>query len=93
MKIGKHTKFMLDFVGEFVSGEMTRYFFDLDYSGYCIEHFPFMERESAKLARKFADTIDVAYDSGSEQNLSDKAFRKRMKDALRDFNDPYLYDF
>jgi len=93
MKIGKHTAFMLEFVGEFVSGEMSRQFFDLDYSGYCIEHFPFMERESTKLARKFADTIDAAYELGSEQNLSDKAFRKRMKDALRDFNDPYLYDF
>jgi len=93
MKIGKHTAFMLDFVGEFANGEMPRQFFDLDYSGYCIEHFPHMVRENRRLADKFADTIEAAYSIGSEQNLSDKAFRKRMKDALRDFNDPHLYDF
>jgi len=93
MKVGKHTAFMLEFVEEFVSGDMTRQFFDLDYSGYCIEHFPHMELENKKLARKFADTIDVAYEIGSERNLSDKAFRKSMRDALRDFYDPHLYDF
>jgi len=93
LKAGKHTAFMLEFVAEFANGEMSRQFFDLDYSGYCIEHFPYMQSENGKLARKFADTIDAAYDFGSEQNQSDKAFRKTMKDTLRDFNDPHLYDY
>ena len=92
MKIGKHTAFMLEFVEEFANGKMPRQFFDLDYSGYCIEHFPYMESENGKLARKFADTIDVAYDLGSERGMSDAAFRKQMRNALRDFNDPHLYD-
>ena len=92
MKVGKHTAFMLEFVGEFANGEMPRQFFDLDYSGYCIEHFPHMQRESGKLATKFADTIDAAYEYGSERGLDDKAFRRQMKKALRDFNDPLLYD-
>jgi hypothetical protein len=83
---------MLNFVTEFAEGEMPRQFFDLDYSWYCIEHFPAMELESKKLARKFADTLDVAYELGSERNLSDKAFRKAMKNALRDFHEPYLTD-
>jgi len=66
LKLGKHTTFMLELVEEFENGKMPRQFFDLDYSGYCIEHFPYMEFENGKLARKFADTIDVAYELGSE---------------------------
>ena len=92
MKTGKHTAFMLEFVEEFASGQMPRQFFDLDYSGYCIEHFPCMESENGKLARKFADTIDAAYELGSARGMSDAVFRKHMKNALRDFNDPHLYD-
>jgi len=49
-----------------------------------------MELENKKLARKFADTIDRAYELWRDQG--DKAFRKKMKDALRDFYDPYLCD-
>jgi len=84
---------MLEFVQEFADGEMPRQFFDPDYSGYYIEHFPYMESENGKLARRFADTVDAAYEIGSERNLGDKAFRKSMKGALRDFYDPHLYDF
>jgi hypothetical protein len=58
MNFKKHTAFMIDFISDFVNGEIERYFFDLDYSAYVIEHFPHMERENAKFADKFANTID-----------------------------------
>jgi hypothetical protein len=54
MKVGKHTKFMIDFISEFISGETDRYFFGLDYSAYVIEHFPYMEFENSELADRFA---------------------------------------
>jgi hypothetical protein len=57
MKTGKHTAFMIDFISDFVNGKIDRYFFDLDYSAYVIEHFPGMERENAIFADRFANTM------------------------------------
>jgi len=34
MNYKKHTAFMIDFISDFVNGEIERYFFDLDYSAY-----------------------------------------------------------
>ena len=44
MKVGKHTAFMLDFVSDFVDGDISRDHFEMDYYGYLIEHFPMMEK-------------------------------------------------
>ena len=52
MKIGKHTAFMIDFISDFVNKDLERLFFDLDYSAYVIEHFPYMEFENPKLAER-----------------------------------------
>ncbi|UWG95924.1 hypothetical protein LPY66_13510 [Dehalobacter sp. DCM] len=48
MKVGKHTAFMIDFVSDFADGKISRYLFELDYSGYVIEHFPKMKKEDAR---------------------------------------------
>ena len=82
MKFKKHTAFMIDFISDFVNGELERYFFDLDYSGYVIEHFPHMEIENAKLADKFAYTIDRVYERGTSLGLSDEHFRIEISNAL-----------
>ena len=82
MKFKKHTAFMIEFISDFVNGEIKRYFFDLDYSAYVIEHFPHMEIEHAKLADKFACTIDRAYERGTDLGLSDEAFRVEISNAL-----------
>lgn len=57
---------------DFVNGELERYFFDLDYSAYVIEHFPHMEYENNKFADKFTYTIDRAYERGTDLGLSDE---------------------
>lgn len=88
MKVGKHTAFMIDFVSDFADGNMSRNSFELDYSGYCIEHFPKMERENARLARKFANTVDVAFEYAENHSISDDDFRVRMNNALCDFFEP-----
>lgn len=85
MKIGKHTKFIIDFIKEFVNGEMDRFFFDLDYSAYVIEHFPYMEKENPILANRFACIVDPAYDDGKDEDLSDEDFRKKMINALNEW--------
>ena len=55
----------------------------MDYSGYVIEHFPSFRKEHHRLANRFADTIDVAYELGERK--SDEALRDSMADALDDF--------
>jgi len=67
MKVGKHTAFMMDFLSDFADGKMSRDHFEMDYSGYVIEHFPMMERENPILAQKFADTVDCVSVNTSAQ--------------------------
>jgi predicted ATPase len=82
MKIGKHTKFMINFISDFINGETERYFFNLDYNAYVIEHFPYMEIEDSRLANRFANTIDRAYEHGTSLRLSDEEFRIEISKAF-----------
>lgn len=49
MNIGEHTTFMINFISDFINGELDRYFFDLNYSAYVIEHFPYMDGRQVRL--------------------------------------------
>ena len=82
MNIGEQTTFMINFISDFINGELDRYFFDLDYSAYVIEHFPYMEFENSKLADRFAYTVDRAYERGTALGLSEEDFRAEMSNAL-----------
>ena len=82
MKFKKHTAFMIDFISDFVNGDLERYFFDLDYSAYVIEHFPDMELENSRFADRFAQTIDRAYERVADLGLSDEEFRNEISNAL-----------
>lgn len=82
MKMGKHTAFMIEFIEEFVNGEMDRFFFDLDYSARVIERFPHMERENPRLADRFANIVDQAYEWGTDNGLSDEEFKDLIAKAL-----------
>lgn len=84
MKVGKHTAFMIDFISDFADGKISRHDFELDYSGYVIEHFPEMEREDKRLARKFANTVDAKYGYAENRNISNDDFRILMNNALCD---------
>jgi len=85
MKFKKHTSFMIDFISDFVNGEIERYFFDLDYSAYVIEHFPHMEIENGRFAEKFASTVDQTYERGTDLGLSDEEFRIEISKALNEW--------
>jgi len=85
MKVGKHTIFMIKFITDFINGEIERYFFDLDYSAYVIEHFPHMEYENSELADKFAHTVDRAYELGTSPGLSDEEFRMEIANAFNEW--------
>ena len=65
MKLKKHGAFLVNFVIDFANGDMSRWEFDMDYSGYVIEHFPEFQREHPRLSRKFADTIERTYSACS----------------------------
>ena len=85
MKVGKHTKFMINFIEEFINGEMDRFFFDLDYSAYAIEHFPHMKKENLALAERFSYIVDQAYEDGSDDGLSDEDFKMKIANALKEW--------
>ena len=84
MQVGKHTAFMIDFLSDFADGEISRDAFEMDYSGYVIEHFPMMEREDLRLAKKFAATVDVAVEYAEVNSISDDDFRVLINNALCD---------
>ncbi|MGI6731724.1 MAG: hypothetical protein ACOX5F_07510 [Anaerovoracaceae bacterium] len=84
MKVGKHTAFMIDFLSEFADGEMSRDDFEMDYSGYVIEHFPMMKKENARLARKFANTVDDAVEYAENHSTSDEDYRILINNAICD---------
>ena len=83
MKLKPHGYFLVSFATSFVDGEISRHEFDMDYSGYVIEHFPSFRKEHLWLASRFADTIDLAYDLG--EHKSDEDLRDAMDEALDDF--------
>ncbi len=86
MKLKKHGAFLIQYVIDFANGEISRSAFDLDYSGYCIEHFPYFKTEHPRSAARFADTIDATYDACSW--MDDEPFRDAIADALDVFFHP-----
>ena len=68
---------------DFANGNMSRREFDLDYSGYVVDYFPEFKKENPCLARRFADTIDVAYEHCSW--MEDEPFRQAIGDAVDEF--------
>lgn len=83
MQLKKNGDRLVRFVIDFVNGDMSRWEFDLDYSGYVVDYFPGFEEEHPRLARKFADTIDVAYDHCSW--MEDEPFRQAIGEAVDEF--------
>lgn len=84
MKVGKHTSRIIDFLSEFADGEMSRYDFEMDYSGYVIEYIPKMEKEDYILTRKFAHTVDSAYEFAQTHSIYDDDFRIMINNAICD---------
>lgn len=76
MNTGESTRFMMEFIRDFIDGKMARFEFELDYDGYIIEHFPQMEGENPVFAEIFAATVDSAVDIARRRGLSDELFRE-----------------
>ena len=83
MKLKKHGALLVNFVIDFANGDMSREDFDMDYSGYVIEHFPEFEREHPRLSWRFADTIERTYSTWSW--MTDEAFRDAIGNAVDEF--------
>jgi len=81
---------MSDFVQEYLTGEMDRMGFDLDFNYYLIENYPKIERRNSDLAECFVfylveegfDKADSLSDS-EHKKLIRKQFNK-FKSAMRD---------
>ena len=83
MKLKKHGALLVNFVIDFANGDMSREDFDMDYSGYVIEHFPEFEREHPRLSRRFVDTIERTYSTCSW--MTDEAFQYAIGNAVDEF--------
>ena len=83
MKLKPNGAKLINFVIEYANGDMDRWAFDLDYSGYVIDYFPEFEKEHPRLSRKFVDTIERTYTSCSW--LPDDRFREAIADAVDEF--------
>lgn len=83
MKLKKHGALLVNFVIDFANGDMSREDFDMDYSGYVIEHFLEFEREHPHLSRRFADTIERIYSTCFW--MTNEAFRDAIGDAVDAF--------
>ena len=80
MKLKKNGAKLVNFVVDFVNGDVERGAFELDYAGYVIECFPKFEKEHPRLARRFADTVDRTYDDCA--GMPDDELRDALADAL-----------
>ena len=80
MKLKKNGAKLVNFVVDFVNGDVERWEFDPDYAGYVIECFPKFEKEHPRLARRFADTVDRTYDIYA--GAPDEELRDALADAL-----------
>ena len=83
LKLKKHGALLVNFVIDFANGDMSREDFDMDYSGYVIEHFPEFEREHPRLSRRFVDTIERTYSTCSW--MTDEAFQYAIGNAVDEF--------
>lgn len=83
MKLKKHGALLVNFVIDFANGDMSREDFDMDYSGYVIEHFLEFEREHPRLSRRFVDTIERTYSTCSW--MTDEAFQYAIGNAVDEF--------
>jgi len=81
---------MISFVQEYLDGKNERYFFDLDFNHYLIEHYPGMERFNPDLAECFVFYLsEEGFDRSESLSDSDhkKLIRRQFKkffDAMRD---------
>ena len=79
------TDFMLDFVQEYLNGDMDRMDFDLDFNYYLIKHYPSMERANRDLADCFYFYLA---EEGFDQaiSLDDVKHKKMIQQQWDKFN-------
>ena len=86
MKLKEHGAILVQYVIDFVNGEISRSSFELDYSGYCIEHCPYFRTEHPRLSARFAETVDATYDACFW--MDDERLRDAIADAMDIFFNP-----
>jgi hypothetical protein len=75
---------MLNFVQEYLDGEMSRLDWDLDFNNYLTRYYPKMKRESRELADCFYFYLsEEGFDQG--EDLSDSEHKKLIRRQLREF--------
>ena len=75
---------MVNFVNEYLSGEMTRIGFELDFNHYLMKHYAKMEREDSEQAECFAFYLaEEGLDKGMD--LNDDEHKKLIRKQWSEF--------
>jgi hypothetical protein len=78
------TEFMMNFVQEYLDGDMDRLSWDLNFNHYMIQYYPKMERENIDLAECFNFYLaELGFDEGA--SLSDSAYKKFIRKQFYEF--------
>jgi len=76
--------FMMNFVQEYLDGDMDRLGWDLDFNHYLIEHYPKMVRENIDLAECFNFYLaEQGFDQGA--SLPDDKHKKLIRKQFNEF--------
>ena len=86
MERKSNTERMLDFVREYLDGDMPRMFFDLDFYHFFNKYYPAMERQNPEMAGCFAyylseEGVDVS------EGLADSEHKKLLRRQFKKFTD------
>lgn len=77
-------EFMTQFVAEYLSGDIDRLDWDLNFSHYLIKHYPKMERENSELAECFNFYLaEQGFDEGL--GLSGAEHKKLIQKQFAEF--------
>ncbi|MDR2903021.1 MAG: hypothetical protein LBU77_00700 [Clostridiales bacterium] len=75
--------FMMNLVNSYVSGDMPRYLFELDFQSELLSRYKKMVREDREYAELFYDWLsDDGVDAGAD--LSDAAFKRLIKKQYKE---------
>ena len=77
-------EFMMNFVQEYLDGDMDRLSWDLNFNHYLIKHYPNMERDNIDLAECFNFYLaELGFDQGV--NLPDDKHKKLIRKQFNEF--------
>ena len=81
----KGLDYMMEYVREYLRGDMQRMFFDLDFNYYLTENYPAMERKNPEMAECFVFYL-LENGVACSDSLSDAQHKKLIRRQFKAFD-------